>query len=442
MCQFRIILILSLILSVGRAAQAEGLTFNGSASGVWSEKGAAATGLDYIYVARTLSSVTATYTAKSAGASVTVEKWGANGAAYGVPLQQTDFSRRGATVTLSNLQGDTGYTITEDGRASYFWIIDYSRYPFAANGLTPSDESDCDRTILNFAGSATPIMYHGINARSWTLSRELQLSYTTQTFSEDNFDFIPTEHSVTLESVETRINVEEPLCDTRFTLRGDRFLKFWGAEKEISSDIIPVNAIAAEARATQSGDTPDNQITADTDGLGGSAPVEITFAAAISEGVLFHEWQFSPFEDFSDITMRTQQTEFTRTFLETGTTYARFAVANGDGSCTADSPTFTISIGESFLRCPNAFSPYGSEGVNDEWRVSYKSITSFECYIFNRWGEKLCEFRDPSKGWDGRHKGKIVPAGVYYYVIKAKGSDGKNYDLAGDINIVKYTGVK
>lgn len=442
MLEFKHILLLLCAASGCLTAQADGLTFNGLSSPVWSEKGAASTGLDYIYMARTLGSATATYTAKSAGASVTVEKWGANGAAYGEPLSPADFTRQGAAVTLRNLQGDTGYTITEDGRASYFWIIDYSKYPFAANGLTPSDESDCDRTILNFAGSAAPITYHGINARRLTLSRKLELSYATQTFSEDNFAYVPAERTVTLESAEAHINVEAPLCDTRFTLRGDRFLKFWGAEIEISSDLIPVNAIAAEARATQSSETPDNQVPAGTDGLGGSAPVEITFTGTVSDGVLFHEWQFSPYDDFSDITMRTQQTEFTQTFLETGTTYARFAVANGDGTCTAESPTVTISIGESFLRCPNAFSPYGSEGVNDEWRVSYKSITSFECYIFNRWGEKLCEFRDPSKGWDGRHKGKIVPAGVYYYVIKAKGSDGKSYDLAGDINIVKYTGGK
>ena len=34
--------------------------------------------------------------------------------------------------------------------------------------------------------------------------------------------------------------------------------------------------------------------------------------------------------------------------------------------------------------------------------------------------------------------GKLVPAGVYYYVIKATGADGKKYDLSGDINIVDY----
>ncbi|MDE6248419.1 MAG: gliding motility-associated C-terminal domain-containing protein, partial [Paramuribaculum sp.] len=99
---------------------------------------------------------------------------------------------------------------------------------------------------------------------------------------------------------------------------------------------------------------------------------------------------------------------------------------------------YTIQIGESRLECPNAFSPDASEGINDEWKVSYKSIVSFECHIFNRYGQLMKHFNDPSQGWDGKYNGKFVPAGVYYYVIKARGSDGKKYDLSGDINIVKY----
>ena len=37
---------------------------------------------------------------------------------------------------------------------------------------------------------------------------------------------------------------------------------------------------------------------------------------------------------------------------------------------------------------------------------------------------------------DGKYKGKYVPAGTYYYVIKARGSDGRDYKLSGDINII------
>ena len=50
--------------------------------------------------------------------------------------------------------------------------------------------------------------------------------------------------------------------------------------------------------------------------------------------------------------------------------------------------------------------------------------------------KKIISFSDPAQGWDGKKGGKLVPSGVYYYVIKAVGSDGKKYNLSGDINII------
>jgi gliding motility-associated-like protein len=129
---------------------------------------------------------------------------------------------------------------------------------------------------------------------------------------------------------------------------------------------------------------------------------------------------------------------FQETLTESGTFYYRYVCKNANGSCEAMGETYTVSIGESSLICPNAFSPTATPGVNDEWRVQYKSIVKFKCWIFNRWGVQLCELTDPSQGWDGKYKGKNVGTGVYYYVIQAEGSDGKEYKLKGDINIINY----
>ena len=118
----------------------------------------------------------------------------------------------------------------------------------------------------------------------------------------------------------------------------------------------------------------------------------------------------------------------------------RFTANNADGTCPYEGAVYEIVIGESRLDIPNAFSPQASPGTNDEWKVSYKSLTSFECHIFNRWGKELFSTTDPAQGWDGRSGGKYVPAGVYYYVIKATGADGIKYNKAGDINIINYTG--
>ena len=172
--------------------------------------------------------------------------------------------------------------------------------------------------------------------------------------------------------------------------------------------------------------------------LGGSGPVEITFSAAMTDAVVYKEWQFSRDQEFNSIDLRIQEDEVVHEFDQQGTTYVRFVAGNDTGTCDYSGETYTVFIGESRLDCPNAFSPGATEGTNDEWKVSYKSIVEFDCHIFNRWGLEMVHLTNPSQGWDGRYKGKLVPAGVYYYVIKARGTDGKEYKKSGDINIIKY----
>ncbi len=155
--------------------------------------------------------------------------------------------------------------------------------------------------------------------------------------------------------------------------------------------------------------------------------------------MVYKEWQFARDQQFDVIDLRIQELEVTHTFRDYGTNYVRFVAGNDSGSCDYISETYEVYIGESRLECPNAFSPGATEGTNDEWKVSYKSIIEFDCHIFNRWGLEMAHLTDPSQGWDGRYKGKLVPSGVYYYVIKAKGSDGQDYKLSGDINILKYS---
>lgn len=65
------------------------------------------------------------------------------------------------------------------------------------------------------------------------------------------------------------------------------------------------------------------------------------------------------------------------------------------------------------------------------------SLTEFHAYIFNRWGQKLYEWNDPAGGWDGTYKGKPVKDGVYFCLVKAKGVDGKTYNIKKDVNLLR-----
>ena len=82
-------------------------------------------------------------------------------------------------------------------------------------------------------------------------------------------------------------------------------------------------------------------------------------------------------------TLSRAEAEHRYTFMEPGAYRAVVAISNDD--CQLDSVEFTINVSESMLAVPNTFTPNG-DGVNDEFRVSYRSLKEFHCWVYNRWG--------------------------------------------------------
>ncbi len=139
------------------------------------------------------------------------------------------------------------------------------------------------------------------------------------------------------------------------------------------------------------------------------------------------------------------------TFTEAGVYNVKLMVSNDVACSYSDSVTITVS--ESRIEAPNVFTPNG-DGLNDQFRVAFKSIIKFDCWVYNRWGRLVYHWSDPTKGWDGKIGGKDAVPGPYFYVIKAYGSDYDpksepnkqtkkrvgEYFLKGDINLLR--GVK
>lgn len=414
------------------------ISFNGTTLKVITEKPEASTGLNHIYVLNSLNGVQMVYTA-STTSPVTWYKYSNMGGGYAEEVAGVKQSGKTYILNLTG-SGDMGYIIEEGSNRYYCWVVDHSQHQLTLNSLGFAPEQDCDMTELIFQGNAKRIVYYTINGQAKELNRDIKLTYNTLEYNEANetYDQIVVEKSFPYLNSAFRTNA--PLCNTEFTLSGDKYLKAWGMEESITSDYFNTLAVEAKTMATQTIRENDNEQKDETP-LGGSAPCEIEFKAICTDAAIFQEWQMAADADFENITMRINEPITTYTFREHGTTYVRFVASNSAGSCNYYSDTYEVFVGESRLECPNAFSPGASEGVNDEWKVSYKSLISFECYIFNRWGVKVAEFTDPAQGWDGKYNGKYVPSGVYYYVIKAEGADGKKYKLNGDINIIKYSGV-
>lgn len=96
-----------------------------------------------------------------------------------------------------------------------------------------------------------------------------------------------------------------------------------------------------------------------------------------------------------------------------------------------------VSISESKLEFPNAFSPNG-DGFNDVLKAKdgYQSIVSFHAAVFNRWGQRLYSWDDPAGGWDGRVNGRYIKDGVYFLVVDAKGAEGHHYKYKKTITVL------
>lgn len=425
------VLLQSLLFAV--FAFAAELNFSGLRLTPVVETPAASTGLTSVYVLPYIQGVTASYESTS-GNSVKWQRFSALGGGY---AEDVASEQNGSVSTLANLEGNMGYIVIDGSQSHFFWVVDYSKYPLNLQNITLSPESDCSTAYLNVEGQADDIKYYSITGVPQHVDREITLSYTTLAFDEDAGNYCETEHTESFANISGTITCTPSLCETSFTLSGDKFARMWGEEQSITSPIYEPTAVDAHTSATQETREVDNEVSEEAN-IGGSGPVDVTFTAIVTDAAVYHEWELARDSEFNQTYLRYSDLEFTYTFREQGTTYVRLTVANSDGTCEYVGETYEVYIGESSLKCPNAFSPGASEGVNDEWKVSYKSIIEFDCYIFDRNGRKLAHLTDPSQGWNGKINGKVAPSGVYFYVIRATGADGKKYKLDGHINIIGY----
>lgn len=88
---------------------------------------------------------------------------------------------------------------------------------------------------------------------------------------------------------------------------------------------------------------------------------------------------------------------------------------------------------------PNVFTPNKDVAeTNEVWRVTATCVQTFECQIFNRWGDMVYEFGDINGYWDGRTlKGKEVVDGVYFYKVTLGYYDNTSDVYQGHITVIR-----
>ena len=414
------------------------------------------TGLDMIYVVFDTEGVGMSFTS-STGKPATWCSFDAHNWSYPDTLRNIRWD--GASTTLNQVIPNMGYIIEEDNDRYYYWVVNYADYYLSLNDMFFINDLPCSFLSFRIDGIAHKIPYSTTTGHTEILDREIELSYNTLEWN-DSTHWQEKTIVEKFESLDDGIEIEPPLSNTVFYLSGDRFLKQWDPQNLYetieTSTAYTTQAVGCKTTAfflEEDGsfmlDKENNKpIKLEDELTDGSAPVRILFTGYPTDAVVYRKWEIATDPDFDEVILQFNQNEVDYTFNDAQTYYVRYMVANAAGSCEAYSDTYSITVSESSLGSgprgdlPNAFSPGLIDKVNDVWRVSYKSLVEFHCWIYNRWGTLVYEYTDPDGGWDGTYKGRLVDTGVYYYVITATGSDGVKYKKRGDINILGYKSTK
>ncbi len=336
-----------------------------------------------------------------------------------------------------------GYYIVRGGMTcAPFYVFLYSDASLDSLIITP----DCDMTTLSVVGDAQPFTYTRPDGTTGRYARACTINYNDLAWNSEEWV-----DSAALMAETLRNGVYYTLpplyAATPITLCYDTDIRMaLGLDSAcIQTELIEDSVHAVKIQLTslvttrgQDGErsnernrpTSQDLIT----GSEYSGPLEVAFYSNPTPAAKFFSWSIYRTGDLI-ATRRDQDIRYT--FSQPGGYRVVCKVKNE--YCTSDSMEVTVSISESYLAVPNVFTPDNDPGQkNEEFRVAYRSLREFHCWVYNRWGKLVYEWTDPAKGWDGTINGRPASEGAYYYVIRALGTDAvKNAKYIGKASFKK-----
>ncbi len=347
---------------------------------------------------------------------------------------------------ITQAQTSCGYLIKENGALNqYIYLLNYEDYAFQPKNLKVHSQSQdpCRRIVLSWEGTVRPMLYYGSMGIAQKLKRAVELSYKNLVYSKEEKQFKAKQVSETIEVEGTEHELTSSLTDTEYTLIGDQWQKAFALNlPKQSSPLFETKSLEVYGLIKVL-DEEGKEISEDDWSLL-SAPLTLELQAIANKPeAQRYRWKIlqrknGNKEPETILDYTGNSTEYT---LNQAGYYSIILEAfTNDGTCSDKSFRQELRVQESKLEVPNAFSPFDSEGVNDLFKVYAKSLVSFEAHIFAPNGQKLFSWYNVQEGWDGRYRGKEMPMGAYYYVIKAKGADGIQYNKKGVLNLVRTNG--
>ena len=387
------------------------------------------------------------------------------------PAGNTDWYKVDGSLYQSNTDeifpDDGGYYTLQDGAKEYFYVFSYANYRANTADWSLSVEPKCDASLLTLTGTLpAAITYSLPDGRTRTLPRTCTVSYTDLAWSEGESHWVDSAAVATFDFPDTQFTLPAIYQATDITLAVDNIALALGLDADSVTTALSV-PIAVKSHVTSRTETRGkqgeltNELERPTteDVLTGSAELRIQFYSNPTPAASYFSWRV--YKGTALMYTRNDENLF-EVFSEPAAYRVVNTVSGTDcpcETCNHDSTEITVNISASDLRVPNVFTPNG-DGLNDEFRVQYRSIIEFHCWVYNRWGKLVYEWTDPAKGWDGTINGRPAAEGAYFYVIRARGSDANPnqgyktkaayrksqlktdemvgiYQLSGDINLIR-----
>jgi gliding motility-associated-like protein len=168
---------------------------------------------------------------------------------------------------------------------------------------------------------------------------------------------------------------------------------------------------------------------------------KVQFYNTSSNGTLFR-WEFG------DIAGLSSEKNPSYTYTKLGSYDVKLQVTSENG-CVDDTliKSAVRVVGQGLLKFPNAFIPssFGGNGgayelpdyKNEVFHPVSEGVVTYKLIVYNRWGELLFSSNDLTVGWDGYSKGKLCEQGVYVYRATGKYTNGKSFDIKGDLTLLR-----